>query len=115
MNSKLFLFLAILLIIPITAMAHPGRTNSEGCHTNKKTGEYHCHDKPSFKKARVIARTKSRQAENMNKPNCSVNLYNCKDFTSQTQAQKVFENCGGKTNDIHDLDRDNDGEVCESI
>ncbi len=23
--------------------AHPGGVNAEGCHTNKKTGEYHCH------------------------------------------------------------------------
>ena len=23
--------------------AHPGGLNSAGCHTNKKTGEYHCH------------------------------------------------------------------------
>ena len=25
------------------ALAHPGGLNSEGCHTNRKTGEYHCH------------------------------------------------------------------------
>ena len=25
------------------AFAHPGGLNSEGCHTNRKTGEYHCH------------------------------------------------------------------------
>ncbi len=28
-----------------TAKAHPGGLNSEGCHTNHKTGEYHCHRK----------------------------------------------------------------------
>jgi hypothetical protein len=30
--------------------AHGGRTNSEGCHNNRKTGDYHCHNtgsKPS--------------------------------------------------------------------
>jgi len=25
------------------AFAHSGGTNSEGCHTNHKTGNYHCH------------------------------------------------------------------------
>jgi len=25
------------------AIAHPGGLNSEGCHTNRKTGEHHCH------------------------------------------------------------------------
>lgn len=23
--------------------AHSGGTNAEGCHTNRKTGDYHCH------------------------------------------------------------------------
>jgi hypothetical protein len=23
--------------------AHPGGLNAEGCHNNRKTGEYHCH------------------------------------------------------------------------
>ncbi|HGM5452327.1 DUF1283 domain-containing protein [Serratia marcescens] len=38
---KLSLLLAILLTPSV--MAHPGRTNADGCHTNRKTGEYHCH------------------------------------------------------------------------
>ena len=25
------------------AAAHPGGLNSEGCHNNRKTGDYHCH------------------------------------------------------------------------
>jgi hypothetical protein len=41
---------------------------------------------------------------------CSVNIYNCTDFNSQKEAQKVFELC---ENDVHDLDRDNDGVACE--
>lgn len=28
---------------PQTASAHSGGTNAEGCHTNRKTGDYHCH------------------------------------------------------------------------
>lgn len=24
-------------------VAHGGRLDSKGCHTNRKTGEYHCH------------------------------------------------------------------------
>ena len=24
--------------------AHPGGTNAQGCHTNHKTGGYHCHN-----------------------------------------------------------------------
>ena len=31
------------LILPITANAHGGRTNAEGCHNDRKNGGYHCH------------------------------------------------------------------------
>ena len=31
-----------------SAPAHSGGTNADGCHTNRQTGDYHCHDsKPS--------------------------------------------------------------------
>ncbi len=32
-------------LFPITAFPHSGRTNADGCHTNRKTGDYHCHTK----------------------------------------------------------------------
>lgn len=35
----------ILLIFSIALFAHPGGRNAEGCHTNNKTGDYHCHDR----------------------------------------------------------------------
>lgn len=39
---KYFLLSAILLV-PHLASAHGGRLNREGCHNNRKTGDYHCH------------------------------------------------------------------------
>jgi hypothetical protein len=33
----------LLLIVPITAQAHSGRTDANGGHMNRKTGQYHCH------------------------------------------------------------------------
>ena len=36
----------ILFIIGSNAFAHGGGLNSEGCHTNHKTGDYHCHRIP---------------------------------------------------------------------
>ena len=37
--------LALLLAVSFTsmAMAHSGGTDANGCHTNSKTGDYHCH------------------------------------------------------------------------
>ncbi|MFG6447367.1 YHYH domain-containing protein [Roseateles sp. BYS180W] len=33
----------LLVAASINAFAHGGGVNAEGCHTNKKTGDYHCH------------------------------------------------------------------------
>ena len=46
---------------------------------------------------------------------CSSNIYNCPDFSTHNEAQECFEFCGGTSNDIHQLDRDNDGDACESL
>jgi hypothetical protein len=35
--------LAGLLAIGPPAAAHPGGLDASGCHTNRKTGDYHCH------------------------------------------------------------------------
>ena len=35
--------LMILLVIPVVASAHSGRTDSNGGHTDSSTGEYHYH------------------------------------------------------------------------
>ncbi|MBY4898292.1 YHYH domain-containing protein [Cupriavidus sp. AU9028] len=33
----------VVSVVAQTASAHGGGLNAEGCHTNRKTGEYHCH------------------------------------------------------------------------
>lgn len=43
---------------------------------------------------------------------CSYNAYDCDDFSTQAKAQSCFIKCG-VNNDIHHLDRDLDGRVCE--
>ena len=49
------------------------------------------------------------------KNECGSNIYNCGDFLTHTDAQAVFEACGGVSNDVHQLDRDGDGISCESL
>ncbi len=47
---------------------------------------------------------------------CAGNLYNCSDFATQCQAQACYEKCLAETGqDIHQLDRDDDGIACESL
>lgn len=46
MLKKYFLFCTSLVLIfcmAITVSAHPGRTDGNGGHTNRSTGEYHYH------------------------------------------------------------------------
>jgi hypothetical protein len=42
-DMRVFLLTICLLFIPIAAHAHGGGLNKEGCHNNRKTGDYHCH------------------------------------------------------------------------
>lgn len=35
----------VLFVASGIAFGHAGKTDKDGCHTNKKTGERHCHDK----------------------------------------------------------------------
>jgi len=39
----------------------------------------------------------------------------CGDFKTQSEAQEFFISQGGSTNDPHKLDRDGDGQACESL
>lgn len=40
----IYSFLFLVYFFTNNSEAHSGRTNSEGCHNVKKTGEYHCHN-----------------------------------------------------------------------
>ncbi len=47
---------------------------------------------------------------------CGDAVYNCDDFTTQSEAQDVYAHCKfGKGNDPHRLDGDNDGVACEGL
>jgi len=39
------LFLLACALAPV-AFAHGGGLNADGCHNNRKTGDYHCHKPP---------------------------------------------------------------------
>ncbi len=40
-----FFIVTILIFYPLNIFAHSGGTDAKGCHKNRKTGEYHCHNK----------------------------------------------------------------------
>lgn len=44
MLKKVFALMALVAMIGSTlAFAHSGRTDSSGCHHDRRTGTYHCH------------------------------------------------------------------------
>lgn len=48
MTKILVFLLAVLTSVVLFAnepLAHSGGTNADGCHTNRKTGDYHCHNR----------------------------------------------------------------------
>lgn len=105
MKKILVILFSLAIITPSIVLAHGGRTNSSGCHNNRKTGSYHCHN--SKKSISKSSRTSSRSTVRKDK--------NCSDFSTQKQAQKFFERAGGPLIDPHDLDRDSDGMACEYL
>ncbi len=47
---------------------------------------------------------------------CGNDHYNCEDFETQFEAQKAYNTCFSLGfGDIHGLDNDGDGEVCEGL
>ncbi|VAX29695.1 hypothetical protein MNBD_NITROSPINAE05-567 [hydrothermal vent metagenome] len=42
---KIVFSILIVLLMPLDTYAHSGGTNAQGCHKNRKTGDYHCHNK----------------------------------------------------------------------
>ena len=46
-KSARFCVFSLIYLYSGYVMAHGGGLNSEGCHTNHKTGDYHCHRTPA--------------------------------------------------------------------
>ena len=42
-SQFLWVFMAVGLLAASQAFAHGGGLNAQGCHNNRKTGDYHCH------------------------------------------------------------------------
>ncbi len=43
---KYIMIVSAVLFINTPVLAHSGGLNAEGCHVNRKTGDYHCHSRP---------------------------------------------------------------------
>ncbi|RZA33147.1 MAG: excalibur calcium-binding domain-containing protein [Lysobacteraceae bacterium] len=107
------LVLAAAGVVPLGASAHGGGLNAEGCHNNRKTGDYHCHR--SSAKAPVASSYAS--AQGLAPLNGGAQ--------GSTRSSGVFANCAaaraagaapvrlGEPGYGAHLDRDGDGIGCE--
>lgn len=94
----LLLPLGLLAMPPLPALAHPGGLDAEGCHTNRKTGEYHCH-----RNRRPTQQAPAAQLQG------GVYFANC-DAARAAGAAPIPR---GEPGYRPALDRDNDGVACE--
>ena len=90
--------------------SHGGGLDASGCHTNRKTGDYHCHRgsyraPPPQSQALGFASGLGSGLDGFDR--------NCSDFSTWGEAQAFFEAAGA--GDPHGLDRDNDGVACEGL
>ena len=64
----------------------------------------------------LFARTQVSSAKPSRDCYCASNTYNCSDFSTQADAQAVYECCLRDVGyDVHRLDRDKDGVACETL
>ena len=84
--------------IGTVAFAHGGGLNAQGCHNNRKTGDYHCHRSPA-PAARVQAPSNSSGGS----------YRNC----AAARAAGAAPIRRGEPGYAKHLDRDNDGIACE--
>lgn len=89
------------LAVASRALAHGGGLNKDGCHTNRKTGDYHCHRTPAAQ-----ASTPARQQL---KADEEVRYANCAEAREAGAAPLQRGDPGYSTK----LDRDGDGTACE--
>ena len=94
-----------LIAAPVAVAAHPGGLNSEGCHTNRKTGDYHCHRSGSGKKGGGS----SQPGSLLSGPSSGGAFANC----SAARAAGAAPVRRGDPGYGRHLDRDNDGVGCE--
>ena len=94
---------ALLLAVPLSATAHSGGLNADGCHNNRKTGDYHCHGGGSRPAPRSEVQPLTGDADG------TVYYRNC----SEARAAGAAPVRRGDLGYGRHLDRDGDGVGCE--
>ncbi|MGY0799185.1 excalibur calcium-binding domain-containing protein [Lysobacter sp. A286] len=97
-----------LLLAPGVVVGHSGGLNSEGCHTNRSTGDYHCH-RGSSAQAPAASRQDLAPARAAPAGSTQGSFRNC----AAARAAGAAPVRRGDPGYGSHLDRDNDGVGCE--
>lgn len=107
MKVILFTMLGVVATWSPASVAHPGGLNAEGCHNNRKTGDYHCHR--STGSTRVAAPARGHAIAPVNQSDAGAPFANC----AEARAAGAAPVRRGDAGYAPRLDRDNDGVGCE--
>ena len=111
MRRSISSILLTLLLTAGSANAHGGGLNAQGCHTNRKTGDYHCHRSSSA----AAPAPSPQRAKSDNSPTGMSVVPRAKAFRncSEARAAGAAPVRRGEPGYGPHLDRDNDGIGCE--
>jgi len=101
--------LAMLLTATPGATAHSGGLDGKGCHTNRSTGEYHCHRAPAAAPARSQLQPSDGRSQAVGATGPGGTFRNC----TEARAAGAAPVRRGEPGYGPHLDRDNDGIGCE--
>ena len=110
--AALFLpaLLGLLVLLAPAASAHGGGLNSEGCHNNRKTGDYHCHrGSGSGSNSSNSRGSAARSNYAASAGSDTLSFANC----TEVRAAGAAPIRRGEPGYAAHLDRDDDGVACE--
>jgi hypothetical protein len=102
-----FVSASLAFAFPTVTPAHPGGLDVNGCHHNRRTGDYHCHRAP---RAIPPSAPSSRSNEPSDSARACGSKRYCGQMTSCDEAMFYFLRCG-----VTRLDGDGDGVPCEKL
>lgn len=93
------LFIGVI-VAPSAPLAHSGGVNADGCHINRKTGDYHCHR--GGRQPSAASQRPAGKGDSVYYPNCAA-----------ARAAGAAPVRRGDPGYARHLDRDGDGKGCE--
>lgn len=102
-------WLILTFLTAASVFAHGGGLDANGCHTNRKTGDYHCHRAPATPPITPPPSVKPNVQPVIPQGGSSVYYKNC----SQARAAGAAPIRRGEPGYGSHLDRDGDGIACE--